>query len=443
MQYKLLLIEPVNRLALKKKSFHIFDNIARASYFRVPPLALGILAGLTPPEWEIKIIQEPLDTPDYDEDADLVGITVATHTAKRGYEIADEFKKRGKLVIMGGIHPSVMVDEALAHCDSVCIGEVENIWKDILNDAKRGALKKIYRQKQPSDLRFYTPPRRDLMPERTSIFYNVGTIEASRGCPYNCDFCSVSITHGKRIRYRPLDNILPEIESIKHNRLFFVDNNIIASFRHAKELFREMIPLKKSWTAQATISIVKDEELLKLASDSGCYGLLIGIENLTEEGFKKYNKSVRNFNELKVALRILKDHKIGVLAHMVFGNDFDTKGTIRETGEKLLELDVVSATLGILVPYPGTQLANNLEKQGRILTKDWDYYDIHHLVFQPKNFSRKEFLDEIQSIRKNFFATKAILSRAFRYRSLTALGFNISSRAHNNVDTSLIYDLQN
>ena len=431
MSYKLILIEPINRLALQKNRLHIFENIARTSYFRVPPLALGVLAGLTPDEWEVKIIQEPLENPNYDENADLIGITAATHTVKRGYEIADEFRKRGKKVIMGGIHPSVMINEALEHCDAVCIGEAENVWKEILEDAKKGTLKKIYKQKQPFDLSFYTPPRREIMPKRTSIFYNVGTVEASRGCPYNCDFCSVSIIHGKKIRYRPLDNILPEIENINHRRIFFVDNNIIANFKHAKELFREMIPMKKSWTAQATISIVKDEKLLKLASDSGCYGLLIGIESITEEGFKKYDKSVNSFKELKEALKILKEHKIGVLAHMVFGNDFDTKETMWETIEKLLELDVVSATLGILVPYPGTQLARNLEKQGRILTKDWDYYDIHHLVFKPKNFSHEEFLKEIQAIRERFFTTKEILSRAFRYHSITALGFNISSRAHN------------
>ena len=240
--------------------------------------------------------------------------------------------------------------------------------------------------------------------------------------------------HGRKIRYRPIDNLIPEMERMENKNLFFVDNNIIANFKHAKELFREMIPLKKKWTGQATISIVKDRELLKLASDSGCYGLLIGIESVIKEGFQKYNKSLRSFDELKKALRILRDHRIGVLAHMVFGNDFDTKETLRESLYNLLELDVASATLGILVPYPGTKFTQNLESQGRILTKDWNYYDINHLLFQPTNFTPQEFLEEMQEMRKNFFSVKSILLRTIKYYSPIVLGLNIISRSHNKAD---------
>lgn len=434
---KLLLIEPANRFAIPVSKFHLLERIARSNYLNVPPLALGVLAALTPPEWEIKILQEPKDRVDFNEEADLVGITAATHNVKRGYEIAGEFRRRGKKVIMGGIHPTVMPDEALQHCDSVCIGEGEMVWREVLEDAKKGKLKKIYKSKELLDLKFYTPPRRDLMPERKSIFFNVGTLEVSRGCPYDCDFCSVSAIHGRKIRYRPTESVIQEIESIKNKNIFFVDNNIISNFQQAKELFREMIPLKKRWTAQATISIVKDRELLKLASDSGCYGLLIGIESVISEGFEKYSKSLKGLKELKEALRLLRDHRIGVLAHMVFGNDFETKENIRESLKSLLELDIASATLGIIVPYPGTKLAAELERQNRILTKDWDYYDIHHLVFKPANFTYDEFLEEIYYLRKKFFSILPILQRTFNYRSPLVLGINISSRAHNRVSSSL------
>lgn len=435
---KLLLIEPASQLVTQKKKFQILENIARKEYFDVPPLALGVLAGLTPPDWEIKIIQEPRDMVNFDEKADLVGITAVTHTAKRGYEIADEFRKREINVIMGGIHPTVMFKEALEHCDSVCVGEAETIWKDVLEDFKHRKLKKIYKPLELFDLRFYTSLRRDLMSKHKSLFFNIGdTIEASRGCPYNCDFCSVSLIHGRKIRYRPVNNLIPEIESIENDKLFFVDNNIIANFHRAKELFHAMIPLKKRWTGQATISIVKDRELLKLASDSGCYGLLIGIESVIDEGFNKYNKNPNSYFELKRALKILKDHGIGVLAHMVFGNDFDSKQTILGSLERLFELDIASATLGIIVPYPGTKLAMDLEKKNRILTKDWNYYDIHHLVFQPINFICEDFLKDMENLRKRFFSIKAIVSRTLNYRSLTVLGFNISSRFHNKVNYAL------
>jgi len=275
---KLLLIEPANKFALNKRKFHFLENIARTAYYDVPPLALGVIAALTPSDWEIKILQEPKDMVDYDENADLVGITAATHNVKRGYEIAREFRRRGKKVIMGGIHPSVMVEEALNFCDAVCVGEAELVWKEVLEDLKKGELKKVYKAREVFDLSQYSPPRRDLFPKKKEAFYSPSTIEASRGCPYNCDFCSVSITHGKVIRYRPVKSIIQEMESIDNKRLFFVDNNIISSFQKAKELFSAMVPLKKQWTAQATISIVKDQKLLELASKSGCYGLLIGIE---------------------------------------------------------------------------------------------------------------------------------------------------------------------
>lgn len=423
---RLLLIEPANQHASLKNSF------------RVPPLSLGVLAGLTPPDWEVKIVQEPGDTIDFDEDVDFVGITATTNNVKRGYEIAHEFRRRGKKVIMGGIHPTVMPGEALLHCDSVCIGEAEPLWKEILKEFKQGKLKKIYRQKEFFDLDLYTSPKRELMPHRRSFFFDVGTVETSRGCPYNCDFCSVSTIHGGRIRYRPLKSVIREIESIENKNLFFVDNNIVPHVRNAKKLFREMIPLRKRWTAQATISMVKDHELVKLAAASGCFGLLIGIESVVQDGFKKYSKSLKGLDELKVALKLLKDNGIGILATMVFGNDFDTRDTMRESLHNLLELDLASASLGILIPYPGTKLAEDLERQNRILSRDWNYYDINNLVFKPKNFSCEEFMEEMHILRKKYFSLSSILSRALSHSGNSfwiALGVNIAMRAHNRANS--------
>jgi radical SAM superfamily enzyme YgiQ (UPF0313 family) len=434
---KLILIEPLNRTSIIRRKRSFLQKIPLNTYFNMPALALGILAALTPDNWDVKILQEPADTIEYDEEVDLVGISAATHTAKRAYEIGDEFRKRGKKVIMGGIHPSVMTEESLQHCDSVCIGEAETVWKKILKDVEKGKLTQTYRAENHFDLKEYAPPKRELMPDHKSIFYKTKTLEASRGCPHDCDFCSVSIIHGRKIRYRPIENLISEIEHLENSHLFFVDNNIIANPERAKQLFREIIPLKKRWTGQATISIAKDRELLKLASDSGCYGLLVGLESLAKEGFDKYQKNLRNMEELHEALRIIKEHGIGILAHMVFGDDFETKETIQETIENLMKLDVVTANLGILVPYPGTTLASKLKEQNRILTWDWDYYDIHHLVFQPKNFSCEEFLEQMQNIRKRYFSVKNILSRSISHRSPNVLGHNITSCSHNRVNHNL------
>ena len=435
---KLLLIEPAGKLQYRMRRIQLFERIANKDYFKKPSLALGVLADMTPSDWEIKILQEPGDRIDYSEQADLVGITAVTQTVKRGYEIADEFRKRGVKVIMGGIHPTVLPNEALQHSDSVCIGEAEPVWKKIINDVVAGKLRSIYKPDMLFDLSGYASPRRDLMAKPRSSIFNPGIfVEASRGCPYNCDFCSVSIMHGRKIRYRPTDHLIKEIESIKSNKIFFVDNNIVANIQRAKELFRALIPLKIRWTGQATISIVKDPELLKLAVDSGCTGLLIGVESVIEEGLHKYTKNPENFPDLKRALIILKDHGIRVLAHMVFGNDFESSHTMSESLKRLFQLDIVSASIGIMIPYPGTKIAADLEDQRRILTKDWNYYDIHRLVFQPANFTRKDFLKEIERLRKSYFSYKAILSRTIKYRDLEVLGFNISMKAHNKVHYNL------
>jgi len=428
---KLLLIEPANSHSILKNKF------------LVPPLALGVLANLTPPDWEVIIVQEPYNKIDFDAEIDLVGITATTNNVIRGYELADEFKKHGKTIIMGGIHPTILPQEALLHCDSVCIGEAELIWKDILEDFKLGKLKKTYQQKELFDLSLYKPPKRELMPLHRSFFFDVGTVETSRGCPYDCDFCSVSRIHGKKIRHRPLENLIPEIESIENRLLFFIDDNIISDFNRAKKLFREMMPLKKRWAGQATISLGKDYELIKLAADSGCFGLIIGIESVVKEGFEQYKKNLRNMYELKETIKILKDNGIGIVATMIFGNDFDTKDTISESLENLFELDLVSASLGILVPYPGTKLAEVLDKQKRILSTNWDYYDINNLVFKPKNFTCKEFMEEMKNLRTKYFSLRSICLRTFSYSKISlwvALGVNIAMRAHNKINTFLDFE---
>jgi radical SAM superfamily enzyme YgiQ (UPF0313 family) len=201
--------------------------------------------------------------------------------------------------------------------------------------------------------------------------------------------------------------------------------------------------LKKRWAGQASISIAKDRELIKLASDSGCFGLIIGLESVVKEGFEKYNKSVKSMHELKEAIKILKDNGIGVLATMVFGHDFDTTDTMQESLENLLELELTTASLGILVPYPGTRLAERLKNEGRVLTDNWDYYDINNLVFKPKNFTCEEFIEEMRSLRENYFSLRSICSRTFNYRRNSlwiAFGLNLAMRKHNKINSLLDFE---
>ncbi len=422
------LIEPVN------------NHAGLRTHFRVPSLVLELLAARTPPDWDVRIIQEPFDRIDFDEEADLVGITVVTNTANRAYAIADEYRKRGRKVVMGGIHPTVLPQEALAHCDAVCVAEGDTIWGDILQDFKNGRLRSLYKQERRTDLDDYPLLDRERITRRRSRFFDVGTIETSRGCPYDCDFCSVSIIHGRKIRNRPLKPVLIEMESIDNRILFFVDNNIISSIPYAKRLFAEMIPLKKRWAAQASIAFAKDRELVRLAADSGCFGLLVGLESVVEEGFQQYKKSLGSLHELKEALKLLKDHGITVLATMVFGHDFDTKDTIRRTLDYLLDLDLITASLGILVPYPGTRLTDRLEKQNRLLSKDWSLYDINNLLFKPRNFSCDDFVEEMQNLRKKYFSLPSVMKRVISHAGNSiwiGLGLNVAMNLHNKPQSSV------
>ncbi len=420
---KLLLIEPSNRRA---------SAIDRLS---VPPLSLEVLAACTPPEWEVAIVQEPHGRVDFDCGADLVGITAGTTNAFRGYEIADEFRKRGTRVVMGGIHPTVLPAEALEHCDSVCVGEAELIWADILADHVSGRLRKRYAQDRPTDLSRYVRPRRGLLPGKRPFMLDISTVETSRGCPYACEFCSASAIYGRRVRERPMESLLPEIEETEAKNLFFVDNNIVTSPGRAKKLFREIAPLSKRWAAQASLSFAADPELVRLAALSGCFGLFIGLESVVAEGFNSYHKNTGGLPEMRERLRALRDSGISVHASLIFGNDFETVDSMRRGLDMLMSLEVVSATFGILTPLPGTAIAARMEAEGRILSKEWDCYDLNHLVFVPKNIPCGEFISEMRAMRRRYFSPAAMGGRSARSAASfpLAFAFNSAIRAHHDV----------
>lgn len=375
----------------------------------MPQLALYILQGLTPPEHKVKIIEEETDNIDLEQECNLVGISCMTANAPRAYELCKEFKKRGKTVILGGVHPSILPDEAMQYADSVVVGEAEGVWEILIQDFQNNNLKRKYHDPLP-DLKKYVP--KDFSKIIKRRLYNLIPIMTTRGCPYNCDFCCVTNLFGKKIRHVPVENVVRDIQESGANNFMFLDDNIIGNPKYAKKLFSLIKPLKIKWVGQASVSLlVNDDELLQLAADSGCKALFFGIESVSEEQLHSMNKALKEIEHLESALKKIK--KMGILIHasMVFGFDSDTKDIFNETVRFLIKNKVCTVSFNVLTPYPGTKTYEDLNNKNRLTTKDWTYYDHNTVVFKPKNMTSYELQIGKINARKKFYRISSVLKR--------------------------------
>jgi len=376
----------------------------------IPQLALYILKGLTPEPHEVRIIEEEVQTINLEEDCDLVGISCMTANAPRAYEVAADFRKLGKTVVLGGVHPTILPDEALLHADSVVIGEAEGVWEKLLEDFAAGRLEKRYHNPVPDLSRYIKKDFTKIIKKR---LFSIVPIMTTRGCPYKCDFCCVSNLFGKTIRHIPVENIVKDIQTSGSRNFMFLDDNIIGHPRYAKELFRALIPLKIKWVGQASITFLKETELLQLAADSGCKFLFIGLETVNETEMKTLKKSLKDNEELKQTIKKIK--KMGILIHasMIFGFDSDTKKVFRETVKFLIKAKISTVTFNILTPYPGTKTYDELKHAGRLLTDNWKYYDHNTVVFNPKNMTPLELQIGKIMARTKFYKKLSFLFRLF------------------------------
>jgi radical SAM superfamily enzyme YgiQ (UPF0313 family) len=385
--------------------------------FKVQRLSLPLLAALTPAGHTVTIVDQAFAPDEVDGDADLVGITVMTDLARRAYHLADLYRQRGVKVVLGGIHPTVLPDESLEHADSVVVGEAEAVWPRLVSDAASGRMKRLYHAGKMTDLKNMPQPRRDLYPRPAHKSYTPVAlgIEASRGCPYDCEFCSIGHVMGHQYRLRPIPEVIAEIESIDSHHLFFVDDTLGLNRAAAKKLFTEMIPLRRLWVGQAGVSLAEDLELLSLLRRSGCLGLFIGFESVqkkTQYGMKK----IRNLRiSLSEVMRRFHGEGIAIQGSFVFGFDHENKDVFDQTFEFSMahRLDVVA--LGILTPYPGTQLYTRLWNEGRLYAPYWwlDGNCPGELLFQPKGMTPDELLDGFARLNKQMYSFRAIVRRFF------------------------------
>lgn len=380
---KVLLVAPVAKSKFLGRSFA----------FNIPFLSLPVLATYTPPDIAVTIVDERIESIHFDIPYDLVGITLMTPLAPRAYEIADAFRKRGVTVVMGGMHVSARPDEVLAHADAVVVGEAEQMWPLLLDDFKKGKLKKIYQAQGYTALDTLLPLRRNIL--NKDKYAPVEFVETTRGCPFGCHFCSVTRFFGGTYRVRDVDAVVAEIAAFKpttrrlsiKNVVFFVDDNIIGDRTHAKELFTKIKPYKLNWLGQASVNLAKDEELLELAKESGCMGLLVGFESLSDEVLAGVGKKQNVKQDYLQAIRKIQRYGIGVMGSFIFGFDQDD-GTVFERYWDFVKRSGLEALyLGIMTPYPGTKFFDELEKEGRIIDYNWNNYDTSHVVFRPRRMS--------------------------------------------------------
>ncbi len=377
--------------------------------YRTPPLNLLTIAGLTPREHEIHIIDERYSKIDFNHRYDLVAITALTCNAPRAYEIATEFRKRGTKVVLGGMHPSFMTDEALRFSDSVVVGEAEPVWQKVLEDASNNGLKPIYKG-QLCDLSTTPMPRWDLLPQRSRY---VMFIQATRGCPNACSFCSVSTFFGRKIRVKPVEKVVEEIKKFGKRFVIFVDDNIFANIKYAKQLFKALTPLRIKWGGEASLNTLKNVELIKLAAKSGCRALFIGFETISKKALQEINKAF-NLVDYKKIINLLHKFGIAVIASMMFGMDADDKHVFQRTVNFLDRAQVDAAIFSILTPLPGTRLFDKLQRENRITTYDWSKYDALHVVYKPKNMTPKELMDGLNYAYKAFYSPLRVLRRIIR-----------------------------
>lgn len=351
--------------------------------FSLPPMSLAIIAALTPPDIEVKITDELVEDIDFDYPADLVALSVMTTNALRSYDVADIFRKKGMKVIMGGIHPSVLPDEASIHADSIVSGEAEGIWPEVIEDFKMGALKKLYISNDHPDSSIIPFPKWELL--REDRYFVPRTFQVSRGCPYGCSFCSSTSFFGMKFRFRPVGRVMDELKGYKKRMIVFVDDNIVGNPEYSKELFTALKGLGKRWVAQASIDIARNEGLLKLAAEGGCAGLLIGIESVNYNNHSDVRK-LKKETEYEEAIKKIKSFGIGVHGSFVFGLDGDTIDVFESTVDFVVRNRLEVANYCKLTPFPGTKLYEKMLKEERLIHKDWSRYDRYHVVFHPKQF---------------------------------------------------------
>ena len=382
------------------------------------PLCFAILKSLTPPEVETAFYDERLEPISYDDPSDLAALTVETYTARRSYQIATEYRRRGVKVVMGGYHPTFMPHEALQFADAVVQGDAEGVWEQVVEDARKGQLKRLYRQSGFPSLEGSRPDR--------SVFEGksyapITLIQYGRGCRYNCDFCSIRAFYGSNLRQRPVKEVIEEIERVGRKHVFIVDDNIFVNIPKAKELFQALVSLKILWSCQVSIDIARDKGLMSLMEKSGCVTAVVGFESLNAENLKQMNKKWNlKYGDYATSIKIFQDAAIMIYGSFVFGYDKDTVDAFDAAVDLAISNKFYLANFNPLTPTPQAALFDRLKQENRLIYDRWwlePKYRYGSATFHPRGMTADELTEGCYRARSEFNTYSSIFRRMFDTRT--------------------------
>ncbi|MCG3150434.1 MAG: hypothetical protein PCFJNLEI_03920 [Verrucomicrobiae bacterium] len=375
---------------------------------RYKPLTLTTLATLTPPDFDVELVDEGIQDVPLDIEADLIGMTVITGTAMRAYELADHFRRRGIPVVLGGPHVTLIPEDAQPHADAIVVGYAEDTWPELLRDFAAGQMRARYDQSPTLSLADRAFARRELLPNR---YITDAVFEAQRGCLHDCEFCVVPAAWGRKLYQKPVADVVADIRQHGKRQILFVDLNLYADRAYAKELFEALVPLQVQWHGLVTTMFGNDLPMLELAQRSGCRGVLMGFESISEDSLRDCKKGFNAPEDYVQIVERLHAHGIALNACFVFGADHDTTDVFLKTAQFAVDAKIDLPRFAIATPFPGTALYRRLESEGRILTRDWELYDAQHVVYQPAQMSVDELQRGAEAAWKHAYSFASIAKR--------------------------------
>ncbi len=388
------------------------QRVRRSRVLNFQQITMPYLAAFAPAHWTVIHIDEVVRPVDFEMLADLVGITFHTPSAPHAYAMADEFRRRGIPVVLGGPHVTLVPEEAQAHADVIFVGEAESHWPRFLREFEAGGYRQRYCCTEPPILEDIPMARKDLFHRRD---HTGGVLFATRGCPHHCDFCTLAVMYQSRVRTRRVEAVAEEYGSFPGKVIILWDDNIAGDMEYAKTLFRALAPHRKWWSSQASIHAAQSDEFLELAAESGCKQLFIGLESISQASLNEVRKPFNRVSDYARAIERIQSHGIAVQVGIVFGFDNDEPAIFGETLDFLEAAGVQNATFNLLTPFPGTRLYLRLEAEGRILTRDWSKYNGRsNVVFQPRGMSPEELLAGYEYANQRFYSWQSVGKRLAR-----------------------------